>query len=358
MPGFFQRWVEPFDATIERAVLQSQSPSEFWLLRLALGLAVLAAAYLAARLPLLAGEVLFLQLAMVTFLLGLRMGLAWLLFTWIYFAWLHQDLVEQGFFALFCLYGYVIAGVTARKFRDARSHELQMISALSLARQVQLSLQPPAIARCGPITMASSIDSFRELGGDLVCWKERRDESGWFFLVGDVMGKGAQAALTAAYVKGLFDELAQNSSDPADLLTGLHQHLLQRTSVDSFLCAVCFLADVREQRWLVCRAGFGSPVLRRIGGQVEQVEEAGMMLGLPFEPALSNQSWPRLTGDQWFIASDGLLEEETCPQALAQALECAHESSEEVALKACVEALRACHSGGNQDDETAVLLRW
>jgi len=355
---FLQSILERFDQAVERAVLQRQAPPEYWAWRCILILAVLAAGYGSAIAPLLAGELLFVQLALVAFLSGLKVGFLWTLVTWLFYAWLNPHGLEQVFFGAYFTYGFLIAGVTARKFRETRNHELQMLSSLNLARQVQLSLQPPSQVHCGEITMASSIQSFRELGGDLVCWQPKSDQSGWFFLVGDVMGKGAQAALTAAYVKGLFDEVAQASEDPVELLTRLHSHLARRTVVDSFLSAVCILADTKTGCWLVCRAGFGSPYLRRANGQTVRVEEGGIMLGLPFEPELENFRFDHEPGDQWFIASDGLLEEEDAPDCLLQAMQSGCPSNPEVALEGCVQALLRNHEGSESDDRTAVLLRW
>lgn len=358
MSRIFQSFLERFDQAVERAVLQRQSPYEYWSWRLILCLAVLAAGYGAAISPVLAGELLFVQLALVAFLSGLKVGFFWTLITWLFYAWLHPHGLQQVFFGAFFTYGFLIAGVTARKFRETRNHELQMLSSLNLARQVQLSLQPPSQVQCGEIAMASSIQSFRELGGDLVCWQPKPDGSGWFFLVGDVMGKGAQAALTAAYVKGLFDEVAQASEQPVELLTRLHAHLARRTVVDSFLSAVCILADTQSGQWEVCRAGFGSPFLRRAGGETLRVEEAGIMLGLPFEPELENLRFDHEPGDQWFIASDGLLEEEDAPDCLLEAMKVGCQSTPEAALDGCVQALLRSHQGSESDDRTAVILRW
>lgn len=333
---------------MERAVLYTQPRWEKYSLWALLTVAVFASFGLAWRWPGAADQILFVQLAMITFFLGMTPGVIWLIPTIGAYVWLTPGAVERGLFAFFCLYGLLIAGVTTWKYRQARTNELQMQSALELARQVQLSLQPPGCISREDLEMASCIHSYRELGGDLVCCH------GSFVLIGDVMGKGAQAALTAAYVKGLFDEVAENAADPCELLMRLHQHLLRRTQVDSFLTACCLQS--RKGEWLVVRAGFPSPFLQRIDAAHEKVSYAGMMLGLPFEPELKLTHFPREDGDQWFFASDGLLEDDEPPPELLDTLRQCAGLPVEQALQRCVETLRLRELVCG-DDQTAVLLR-
>jgi len=337
-------------------VLRHQSAAEKLGLSGLLVLIVVSSFALAVVFPGASDQFLFVQLALVAFFRGPRAGLLWSLPTWACYAKLCNNWQEAGFFAGLCIYGILIAGVTTQKFRQARSHELQMLSSLELARQVQLSLQPADCVRCGSLQMASSIEHFGELGGDLVCWQRKADESGAYVLVGDIMGKGVQAALTAAYVKGLFDEIARQCVGPADLLLRLHAHLSQRTSVDSFLTAVCIEVD-GEGRWVVCRAGFPNVFLRRADGQSLQGSDPGMMLGLPFKPQLQEVVWQQLAGDQMLIASDGLMEEEEAPLELLAHLGQVHDQEIVSALRSCVEFLRRRGTASGADDQTAVLLR-
>jgi len=294
-----------------------------------------------------ADQLLYLQLVLLTFFLGPLPGAACLLPTWVGYAALVPLPWERLCFAGLCLFGWAIAGVTTGKYRQARSHELQMQTGLELARQVQLSLQPPAVVQGKGWQMASRIDAYRELGGDLVCWQGR------FVLIGDVMGKGAQAALTAAYVKGLFDSQASCAEDPRQLLLGLHSHLVGRTNVDSFFCGLCF--EISESHWKVCRAGFPPAFLRRSDGCVTPTLSGGMMIGLPFEPDLQVEEFPRLPGDQWLVASDGLIEEEQAGPELCQELGKVAPLPVEQALHQLVQFLQCGPCA--PDDRTAVLLR-
>lgn len=302
-----------------------------------------------------ADQLLFLQLATLAFFWGLRAGAAWLLPTWLAYNQVVFDTFDRLCFAGFCVYGLLIAGVSTRKYRLARWNEQQVISSLEIARQVQISLQPGPLIEWRGVELASSIQMARQLGGDLVCFQAHDDS--FFVLVGDVMGKGAQAALTAAYVKGLFDELARSAQEPRELLLGLHQHLERRTVTDSFLAAVCIQADLHANCWRICRAGLPPAFLVRGDGTHETVPDPGIMLGVPLSPELVVFETEHRPGDQLFLASDGLLEEEEAPGELLDSIASHSTLPAPTALDASCSVLRG-RLRSAVDDETAILIRW
>ena len=350
-------WKE-LDQQVERAVLRSLSESERFRLRVGMLLVIGFSVLCAYLYPAAAAQLLFIQLAMLTFFFGLRIGGAWTFPTWLFYCAFVPGVVERGIFSLFCIYALLIAGVTVHKFRQAKRQQLQLESALDMARQVQISLQPPDLVDFGYAQMACRIEMAKELGGDLVCYQECSAGQGHFVLIGDVMGKGAQAALTAAYVKGLFDELARTATDPQVLLMVLHGHLVERTVVDSFLAATCVFLDQRNSCWRICRAGLPAAGVVRLSGECACVGDPGIMLGIPVTPTLVTCDVPYQPGDQFFLASDGLCEEETLPAALTSALVAAAGQDPVAALRHCVATLRCTASVGAEDDKTAVLIRW
>lgn len=346
-----------FDQRVERAVLGDLARSERALLVLGLVLVVLGSLGLSWAYPGTAAVWLFIQLALLTFFLGLRWGAAWAGPTWMAYAFLHGPIFERLSFAAFVVYALLIAGVTVSKFRQARRGELALSSAMEMARQVQLSLQPPGLVDWSWACMATRIESARELGGDLVCWQQGPGSS-LFVLVGDVMGKGAQAALTAAYVKGLFDEIAVTAPDPKEILTRLHRHLAQRTVVDSFLAAMAIQLDPEKNVWRVCRAGLPSALLVRQHGASESLSEGCIMLGLPIAPEFQLIEVAHRAGDQFFLASDGLCEEEELPAFITEILQSGEPTPLDRRLERCVNALLESNHTCAVDDRTAVLLQW
>lgn len=344
------------DRQVERAVLRALTERERRVLALAMAAVVLASVFCAYWFPAAAAQLLFTQLAMVTFFFGLRTGGVWTLPTWLLYCGCVNGLFERIVFSFFCLYALLIAGVTVHKFRQAKRQQMQLESALDMARQVQISLQPPPLVNFGYAQLACQIEMAKQLGGDFVC--HQATELGHLVLIGDVMGKGAQAALTAAYVKGLFDELARTTVDPRSLLLGLHEHLMERTEVDSFLAATCVLLERDAACWRICRAGLPAAGVVRKDGSCLCASDPGIMLGIPIPPVLSVCEVPHEPGDQFFLASDGLCEEEQLPAEVVNALRLSLQRSPEHALRHCVTTLRNSTCVGADDDKTAVLIRW
>lgn len=344
------------DRQVERAVLRSLTERERFLLRCGMFFVVVLSICCSYLYPAAAAQLLFMQLAMLTFFFGLRLGAAWTLPTWLLYCGCVEGRFERAIFAFFCLYALLITGVTVHKFRQAKRQQLQLESALDMARQVQISLLPPPLVDFGYAQLACQIEMAKQLGGDFVCYQAT--SRGHFILIGDVMGKGAQAALTAAYVKGLFDELARTVEDPQLLLMVLHEHLVERTVVDSFLAATCVLLDREAQCWRICRAGLPGAAVVRMDGSCACANDPGIMLGIPVSPSLSTCELPYQAGDQFFLASDGLCEEEQLPSQVVNALLRAAGLSADQALRHCVTTLRNSTSVGAEDDKTAVLIRW
>ncbi len=344
------------DRQVERAVLRSLTEREHFLLRCGMFLVIVCSVCFSYKYPAAASQLLFMQLAMLTFFFGLRAGGIWLVPTWLLYCGFVEGRFERALFSLFCVYALLITGVTVHKFRQARRQQLQLESALDMARQVQISLQPPPLVDFGYAQLACQIEMAKQLGGDFVC--HQATSKGHFILIGDVMGKGAQAALTAAYVKGLFDELARTMEDPQVLLMVLHEHLVERTVVDSFLAATCVLLDQEAQCWRICRAGLPAAGVVRLDGSCVCANEPGIMLGIPVPPSLVTCKVAYQPGDQFFLASDGLCEEEQLPSQVVNALLSAAGRSPEHALRHCVTTLRNSTCVGAEDDKTAVLIRW
>lgn len=344
------------DRQVERAVLRSLTERERFLLGCGMFFVVVLSIVCSYLYPAAAAQLLFMQLAMLTFFFGLRLGGAWTLPTWLLYCGCVDGRFERAIFSLFCLYALLITGVTVHKFRQAKRQQLQLESALDMARQVQISLLPPPLVDFGYAQLACQIEMAKQLGGDFVCYQAT--SRGHFILIGDVMGKGAQAALTAAYVKGLFDESARTLEDPQLLLMVLHEHLVERTVVDSFLAATCVLLDREAQCWRICRAGLPAAGVVRLDGSCACANDPGIMLGIPVRPSLSTCEVPYQPGDQFFLASDGLCEEEQLPSQVVNALLSAAGRSPDQALRHCVTTLLNSTSVGAEDDKTAVLIRW
>jgi serine phosphatase RsbU (regulator of sigma subunit) len=133
---------------------------------------------------------------------------------------------------------------------------------------------------------------------------------GWAIVVGDVCGKGQEAAAMTAAARHSIRTLAHWNSDPADVLAKANEIMLGGGYEDRFVTAK--LAYLRWDDDVLCvelaSAGHPGPALVRADGRVDVLGGGGMPLGL-FPDADSRVDKLELgQGDLLFFYSDGVTE--------------------------------------------------
>jgi serine phosphatase RsbU (regulator of sigma subunit) len=150
-----------------------------------------------------------------------------------------------------------------------------------------------------------------EVSGDFYDVFPVRD--GWGITIGDVCGKGQEAAAMTAAARHAIRVLATYSPDPADALTKANDVMLGGDYEDRFVTAkLAYLKwEGRRLRVTLASAGHPGPALVRSDGRVEMLDGGGLPLGL-FSSAELPGSGPaadtlRLrAGDQLVFFSDGV----------------------------------------------------
>src|SRR5262249_55376463 len=97
-----------------------------------------------------------------------------------------------------------------------------------VARSLQSSLLPPtlpAIAGARVTARYQAAGEGNEVGGDFY-HVFQVDERAWWFIIGDVSGKGPEAAAIAGLARHTLRALAIQERSPRRLLTALHETLL------------------------------------------------------------------------------------------------------------------------------------
>ena len=119
-----------------------------------------------------------------------------------------------------------------------------------------------------------------EVAGDFydIFEGDRRD---WFAVVGDVSGKGAEAAAVMALARYTVRTAALGRSKPSQILQILNEALL-RSETERYCTATLLRLRPRPDGLLVTvsSAGHPRPLVLRRGGEVEDVDADGTLLGL------------------------------------------------------------------------------
>ena len=197
-----------------------------------------------------------------------------------------------------------VAIENARLYREALERA-RLDQELKVAAAIQQSLLPISNRSGAFYSTAGTSIPCRAVGGDFFDYFDAAD--GRFgFILGDVAGKGAPAALLAAAVLGMFGSEANYQTHCGPLVSRINQGLFRRRIESRFLTAFCGIVG-KDGSLVYSNAGHNAPFLVS-GSGVRRLETGGMVLGL-FEDAAYEEECLSLTpGDVLIAFSDGVSE--------------------------------------------------
>ncbi|MDQ2812596.1 MAG: SpoIIE family protein phosphatase [Actinomycetota bacterium] len=147
-----------------------------------------------------------------------------------------------------------------------------------------------------------------EVGGDFYDVYQTPD--GWGVAVGDVCGKGEEAAAVTAAARYAIRVLARRCADPGEVLVGTNEIVL----AEEFALDGGFVtANIAHLTWLdgklrvvVGSAGHPAAVLLRADGRVRMMNGGGLPLGLFPDASPAIQALELDAGDMLFLYTDGV----------------------------------------------------
>ncbi len=132
----------------------------------------------------------------------------------------------------------------------------------------------------------------------------------WGLALGDVSGKGLDAATVTALVRHTIRGAALTANSPSDTLRLLNQAMLEQNETDRFCTAVYAIVEPRfgRVRVTVSSGGHPYPYVIRNDGTVEELACGGTLLGFIEEVSLRDVSVELEFGDKLFLYTDGVLD--------------------------------------------------
>ena len=254
-----------------------------------------------------------------------------------------------------------VAIENARLYREALERA-KLDQELKVAAAIQQSLLPASNRSGSFFSTAGSSVPCRSVGGDFFDYVDL--PSGQFgFILGDVAGKGAPAALLASAVLGMFGAEAFYQPSAATVMSKINGGLFRRGIEARFLTA--FYGMLRADGSLTySNAGHNAPVLVSKDG-VRRLETGGLVLGL-FEQALWDEETVTLTpGDVVISFSDGVSEamneagDEYSDDRLIASVQSHAGASPQALLEGLLaDVKRFCGAATPSDDVTMVVVRY
>jgi PAS domain S-box-containing protein len=181
-----------------------------------------------------------------------------------------------------------------------------------VAETLETSLRPPSlpeIPRIDPGARYRPAGTGSEVAGDFydIFEGDRRD---WFAVVGDVSGKGAEAAAVMALARYTVRTAALGRSRPSEILQILNEALL-RSASDRFCTATLLRIRPRAESVYVTvsSGGHPRPLILRADGRIEDVAADGTLLGMFESATLRDVEVELANGDVVIAYTDGVVEE-------------------------------------------------
>jgi serine phosphatase RsbU (regulator of sigma subunit) len=199
---------------------------------------------------------------------------------------------------------------------------------LSIAREVQMSFLPKANPTFASLDIASRCAPAMEVGGDYFDFIEI-SKSKLGIAVGDVSGKGTQAAFYMTLTKGFLRALATSTESPASILQSVNKLFYENVERGVFISMVYGLFDARKKILTVARAGHNPVIMcKSAASTVQTLNPKGLALGLDkgatFEKSMQEIAIPFQSGDLFVFYTDGFPEAmNTAAEEFGQARLCA-----------------------------------
>jgi PAS domain S-box-containing protein len=235
-----------------------------------------------------------------------------------------------------------------------------------IAQTLQQSLLPVELPRIPGLEAAARFHAMgegTEVGGDFYDLFQTGPR-GWTVVVGDVCGKGPDAAAITALARYTLRAAAMRQRLPSNSLEVLNEALLrQREDLRFCTVAYAYLEPLDDgARVGLASGGHPLPLVVRADGSVEALGVYGTVLGVVPDPELHDSSAELGPGDAVVFYTDGVTEargadgplgEERLVEVLAS---CAGRGADDIAARVESEALEL-QKGSPRDDIAVVVLR-
>lgn len=268
------------------------------------------------------------------------------------------------------------ASLEKKRLRDeVRASLARLERELDAARLLQLGMLSttfPAWSPERPVLVHALMEPAREVGGDLYDFFYAPPDM-FCFAVGDVSGKGAQAAMFMARTRSLvrmavelFRALTAKQGSPSGIAEAVNRELCQDNGEHMFVTLFLGFVDTRTGALTYINAGHPAPYVLRASGDIERVEgDPQTPLGVRSGAVYQDRTISLQPGDGIFACTDGIAEamnplEQLYTEArLESDLKTAHKAAPADMIRIVKQHIDDfTGTAPKADDVTMLALRW
>lgn len=165
------------------------------------------------------------------------------------------------------------------KFVENITERQRLKRELEVARVVQMSFLPSEDPKLSGIDISSICIPALEVGGDYYDFiKLNNNKLG--IIIGDVSGKGTQAAFYMTLTKGFLKALAKQTDSPSEVLIKMNELFYENVERGRFISMVYAIIDYDRMELKIARAGHNPIITNDLAGKISLINPKGIALGL------------------------------------------------------------------------------
>jgi hypothetical protein len=165
------------------------------------------------------------------------------------------------------------------KFVENITERQRLKKEIDVARHVQMSFLPKENPTLEGIDIASICIPAFEVGGDYYDFINLgKNKLG--IIIGDVSGKGTQAAFYMTLTKGFLKAIAKHTDSPAEVLTKMNELFYENVERGRFISMIYAVVDLETKFIRIARAGHNPVIYHDTAGEVNLISPNGLALGL------------------------------------------------------------------------------
>lgn len=231
---------------------------------------------------------------------------------------------------------------------------------IELARQIQAGLLPKKDLALPNWESAYHYEASGQVSGDycdLIIPDDRADS--FYFIVGDVSGKGIAASMLMSQLHAMFRTLTGTGLPLAQLMGRTNRLFCEASLTTHFATLVCGLAHA-DGEVEFSNAGHCFPLVLRSDG-VERMLSSGLPLGVACDGKYETQRTRLQSGESILLYTDGLTESEGSPgdlygeERVVELLADRQYSSPSELVAACVGDMNAFSGSARRKDDLTIM---
>ena len=174
-----------------------------------------------------------------------------------------------------------------------------------------MSFLPKENPKLSGIDISSICIPAFEVGGDYYDFIQL-DQKKLGIIIGDVSGKGTQAAFYMTLTKGFLKALAKQTDSPAEVLTKMNELFYENVERGRFISMIYAIVDLNSMKIKIARAGHNPVIIHDDEGKLNLISPNGLALGLEkgtiFSKVITEHEEKLVKGQTFIFYTDGFTE--------------------------------------------------